>query len=228
MLINEDALALPALLLAVHDTLPVSCSCIPSTISELERVSTMNRPDVFSGRSFRNHDTSGVGNPRTGHTRRTINPSTTRKSRPILTTASSIPSRPITRPVDTSICGFSPAMTKNKSNKNWHAVSDRGYDKYWPHSTVLWTTCQKHPISFQKLKDNNFLQNSCPASIVASISRESRAFWSIRPSPKSHRRVVNLVRFSINMMHLFYSVEECLIPFKENQSNPYYRGEKRV
>ena len=112
MLINEDALSLPALLLAVHDTCPVSCSCIPSTISELERVSTKNRPDVFTSRSFRNHNTSGVGNPRTGHTRRTISPSTTRKSWPILTTASSIPSRPITRPVDVSIRGFSPAMIK--------------------------------------------------------------------------------------------------------------------
>ena len=124
MLINEDAVALPALLLAVHDALPVSCSCIPSTISELERVSTKNRPDVFTSRSFRNHNISGVGNPRTGHTRRTISPSTTRKSCPILTTASSIPSRPITRPVDVSIRGFSPAMIKKVTKIEWSGLHE--------------------------------------------------------------------------------------------------------
>lgn len=108
ILIKEDSLACPAVLMATHDTWPVSCNWIPFIVSEsMGRVLIKNRSDGIISRSFKYHVTWGVGNPRlTEQIRRTITPSTTRKSCPILTTASSIPSRPMRRPVDDLISGL--------------------------------------------------------------------------------------------------------------------------
>lgn len=129
ILIKEDSLACPAVLMATHDTWPVSCKWIPFTVSEsMDRVLIKNRSDGVISRSFKYHVTWGLGNPRlTGQIRRTITPSTTCKSCPILTTASSIPSRPMRRPVDDLISGLSAAarMDRIRNEKEillnlWH------------------------------------------------------------------------------------------------------------
>ena len=129
ILMKEDSLVCPAVFMATHDTWPVSCNWIPFTVSEsMGRVLIKNRSDGIISRSFKYHVTWGVGNPRlTRQIRRTITPSTTRKSCPILTTASSIPSRPMRRPADELISGLSAAarMDRIRSGKAillnlWH------------------------------------------------------------------------------------------------------------
>lgn len=111
MLTKEDSVARPAPLLATQETCPVSCSLMSFTVIELLLVSIEKRAEERTKRSFRNQVTEGVGNPLlTGQKRRTINPSTTRKSCPMVTTASSIPCTLITRPLDDWISGFSTAM----------------------------------------------------------------------------------------------------------------------
>lgn len=110
MLTKEDSDACPAPLLATQETCPVSCILMPFTVKELLLASIEKRSEERTKRSFRNQVTEGVGNPLlTGQKRRTINPSTTRKSCPMVTMASSMPCTPITRPLDDWISGFSTA-----------------------------------------------------------------------------------------------------------------------
>ena len=110
MLTKEDSDARPAPLLATQEICPVSCILMPFTVKELLLASIEKRSEERTKRSFRNQVTEGVGNPLlTGQKRRTINPSTTRKSCPMVTMASSMPCTPITRPLDDWISGFSTA-----------------------------------------------------------------------------------------------------------------------
>lgn len=162
ILTKVDAVSFPALFSAKQDTSPASWACIPFTIKELERLSIRNRPEVFSIRSFRNHETSGVGNPRTWHTTRTIKPSTTRRYWPILTTASSI-AIPVTRPVDFSIWGFSEAVNKKIKTKKCMNLC---FPTFYMFSALPFvnskdkTRCKSRRLNTSSLNNDTFLISS--------------------------------------------------------------------